>query len=117
MISAFTLMDLERELAFDTFDVLNLKTARNGFSEAAAMADQAVAAGKGLMVGSQAGSLLGCLHALCFAGRAEVEYPTEGTFFLKVDEDHTLPIHDGYIQMADIDAQLQEVATSATIQL
>lgn len=114
--SAFTLPDLERELAFDTFDILNIKTARNGFSEAAAMSAAAVAAGKGLMVGSQAGSLLGCLHALCFAGRAEVDYPTEGTFFLKVDQPHNLPIREGYIQIADVEAQLHEVEISATIQ-
>lgn len=116
--SAFTLADLERELAFDSFDVLNIKTARNGFSEAAAMASAAVQAGKGLMVGSQAGSLLGCLHALCFAGRAEVAYPTEGTFFLKVDEAHNLPIREGYVLMADVEAalQLHEAEISATIQ-
>ncbi len=114
--SAFTQTDLERELAFDTFDVLNIKTARNGFTEAAAMAAQATATGKGLMVGSQAGSLLGCLHALTFAGRAEVEYPTEGTFFLKVDETYDLSIHDGTILMADVEAQLHEAAISATIQ-
>lgn len=116
--SAFTQADLERELSFDSFDILNIKTARNGFSEAAAMAKMATAAGKGIMVGSQAGSLLGCLHALCFAGRTEVDYPTEGTFFLKVDEAHELPIHEGYIQMADIESalQLHEAAISDTIQ-
>jgi L-alanine-DL-glutamate epimerase-like enolase superfamily enzyme len=84
--SAFTLEDLERELAFDSFDVLNIKTARNGFSEGRAMLRLAQAAGKGMMVGSQAGSLLGCLHALLFSGQAGIDYPTEGTFYLKVPE-------------------------------
>ena len=35
--SAFTLRDLQRELAFNTFDILNIKTARTGFTESAAM--------------------------------------------------------------------------------
>lgn len=102
--SAFTLPDLEREIAFDTFDVLNIKTARNGYSEAAAMLRAAQSAGKGVMVGSQAGSLIGCLHALLFAAQAGVEYPTEATFFLKVNEDHgdLLTLEDGWIDMAQV---------------
>ena len=59
--SAFTIEDLEREIAFDTFDILNIKTARTGFSESLRMLDICVDAGKDLMVGSQASSLLGCL--------------------------------------------------------
>jgi L-alanine-DL-glutamate epimerase-like enolase superfamily enzyme len=98
--SAFTLDELTREIAFDTFDILNIKTARTGFSESAAMLRAARAAGKGVMVGSQAGSLLGCLHALIFAAQAGIDYPTESTFYLKVKDDLTavLPIEDGYIQ-------------------
>lgn len=32
--STFTLRDLDRELAFDTFDFLNVKPARTGYGEA-----------------------------------------------------------------------------------
>jgi L-alanine-DL-glutamate epimerase-like enolase superfamily enzyme len=106
--SAFTLEDLERELEFDSFDVLNIKTARNGFSEARQMLRRAQAAGKGIMVGSQAGSLLGCLHALLFSGKVGVNYPTEGTFFLKVPQQKdTLRIEEGWINLAEAQALLE----------
>jgi L-alanine-DL-glutamate epimerase-like enolase superfamily enzyme len=106
--SAFTLPEFERELAFDTFDILNIKTARNGFSEAAFMLRQCRDAGKGVMVGSQAGSLIGCLHALLFAAQDGVEYPTEATFFLKVTDEagSGLSIQDGCIDIAQAAAAL-----------
>ena len=97
--SAFTLPEFERELAFDTFDILNIKTARNGFSEAGEMLRLARVANKGVMVGSQAGSLIGCLHALLFSAQDGVDYPTEATFFLKVRDETSsrLAILDGWI--------------------
>jgi L-alanine-DL-glutamate epimerase-like enolase superfamily enzyme len=109
--SAFTLPDLEREVSFHTFDVLNIKTARNGFTEAGAMLQMASEAGKGIMVGSQASSLLGCLHAVLFAAQASVEYPTEATFFLKTHDDNAslLPISDGYIDVAQAQRALVEL--------
>jgi L-alanine-DL-glutamate epimerase-like enolase superfamily enzyme len=109
--SAFTLPEFEREMAFDTFDILNIKTARNGFSEAGAMLRLAQAANKGVMVGSQAGSLIGCLHALLFAAQDGVEYPTEATFFLKVLDESSgrLAIRDGWIDTAQALAALQSL--------
>ena len=106
--SAFTLPDLERELNFHTFDVLNIKTARNGFSEAQAMLNAARECDKGVMVGSQASSLLGCLHAVLFAAQEGIDYPTEATFFLKTIDDnaHLLPINDGYIDVTQAQAAL-----------
>ena len=109
--SAFTLPELERELAQDSFDILNLKTARNGFSEALAMEAAALAQGKGIMVGSQAGSLLGCLHALLFGARENVAYPVEGSFFLRI-EDHyegLLPVADGTVQLTQVERALTQV--------
>ena len=109
--SAFTLPELERELAHDSFDILNLKTARNGFSEALAMEAAALAQGKGLMVGSQAGSMIGCLHALLYGARENVAYPVEGSFFLRI-EDHyegLLPVVDGAVQLAQVEAALSQV--------
>ena len=44
--SAFTTQDLEREIAFDTFDILNIKTARTGFSESTRMLKRCRAASK-----------------------------------------------------------------------
>ena len=54
--SAFTADDLEREIAFDTFDILNIKTARTGYSESTRMLEICKDAAKDVMVGSQAGS-------------------------------------------------------------
>lgn len=106
--SAFTLPELERERAFDTFDILNIKTARNGFSEAGEMLRQCQDADKGVMVGSQAGSLIGCLHALLFAAQDGIDYPTEATFFLKVRDEAGggLTIQDGCIDIAQAAAAL-----------
>ncbi len=109
--SAFSLAELERELAQDSFDILNIKTARNGFSEARAMEAAALAQGKGVMVGSQAGSMIGCLHALLFGAREGVAYPVEGSFFLRI-EDHyegLLPIRDGAVQLAQVETVLRQV--------
>lgn len=109
--SAFTLAELERELAHDSFDILNLKTARNGFSEATAMETAALAQGVGVMVGSQAGSMIGCLHALLYGARENVAYPVEGSFFLRI-EDHyegLLPVRDGIVQLAQVEAALTQV--------
>ncbi len=109
--SAFTLPELERELAHNSFDILNLKTARNGFSEALAMEAVALAQGKGIMVGSQAGSLLGCLHALFFGARENVACPVEGSFFLRI-EDHyegLLPVADGTVQLTQVERALTQV--------
>lgn len=107
--SAFTMSDLIRELEYDTFDILNIKTARTGFSESSVMLRGAQAAGKGVMVGSQAGSLLGCLHALLFSGQTGIEYPAEGTFYLKVSDAYAnaLPIEDGWINLAQASAMLR----------
>ncbi len=107
--SAFTMPDLIREIEYDTFDILNIKTARTGFSESTVMLRGSHAAGKGIMVGSQAGSLLGCLHALLFSGQNGIEYPTEGTFYLKVDDGYTnaLPVVDGFVDLAQASAALR----------
>jgi L-alanine-DL-glutamate epimerase-like enolase superfamily enzyme len=101
--SAFTLPEFERELAFDTFDTLNIKTARNGFSEAGEMLRLAREHHKGVMVGSQAGSLIGCLHALLFSAQDGIDYPTEATFFLKVKDatNDRLTVRDGWIDTAE----------------
>jgi len=61
--SAFTPRDLARELALDTFDVLNVKPARSGFTQSLAMLKRAASAGKRAMVGSQAFSSFGAYHA------------------------------------------------------
>lgn len=117
--SAFTLPELERELAHDSFDILNIKTARNGFSEALAMEAAALARGRGVMVGSQAGSMIGCLHALLFGAREGVAYPVEGSFFLRVEEHYAglLRIEDGNVSLAQLESALPQVEDDLLRQL
>jgi len=85
--SCFTPADLERELDFGTFDVLNVKTARNGFTDGLQMLRRAAAAGKRGMVGSQASTGLGTIHAALLSTRAEVTEPCELSFVLKLQDD------------------------------
>ena len=85
--SCFTPADLDRELNFDTFDILNLKTARSGFTDSLAMLSCAQAAGKGVMIGSQASSGLGTLHAALMSTQRGVTEPCELSFVLKLQAD------------------------------
>lgn len=100
--SCFTLADLERELDFNTFDILNIKTARNGFSESLEMMELAQSAGKGIMIGSQASTTLGTVHAAIVSSRSEVTHPCELSFFLKLEAEivNRMPtINDGLLNL------------------
>lgn len=81
--SCFTCDDVQRELAFDTIDIINIKTARTGFSQSRQICQSAGQLGKGVMVGSQASSLPGCRHAALFAAATGSSIPAECTFYLK----------------------------------
>lgn len=114
--STFTPRDLQRELAFDTFDILNIKTARTGYTASLQMLEMLTQTQvdderpsslnpKGVMIGSQASAGLGTARAGIFAARADVEYPSELSFFLKLKEDiisRTIPITNGYVALADL---------------
>ena len=100
--SCFTKADLERELDFETFDILNIKTARNGFTESLEMIELATEAGKGIMIGSQAGTTLGTIHAAIISSRAEVTHPCELSFFLKLESEivNRIPsLEDGILKL------------------
>jgi L-Ala-D/L-Glu epimerase len=102
--SCFTSADLERELDFDTFDILNVKTARNGFTDSLEMMRLAVAAGKGVMIGSQASTTLGTIHAAMLSSHAAVTHPCELSFFLKLRQDITTRfprIENGFFDLED----------------
>jgi L-alanine-DL-glutamate epimerase-like enolase superfamily enzyme len=103
--SVFTWRDLQREMAFDTFDILNIKTARTGYTESLAMLRMAQAGGKGVMVGSQASAGLGTARAALFAARRGVDHPCELSFGLKLKEDivdRPIVVRDGYVYLCDI---------------
>jgi L-alanine-DL-glutamate epimerase-like enolase superfamily enzyme len=100
--SAFTPRDLNRELHFDTFDILNIKTARTGYTQSLQMLAAARAHSKGVMIGSQASSTLGTIRAAFFAGLDGVNHPSELSFFLKLkDEIVNRPIEvvNGYLDL------------------
>ncbi len=104
--SCFTLPDLERELAFDTFDILNIKTARTGFTASQKLLNLAHSAGKGVMVGSQASAGLGTLHAGVFSSKAGVTHPCELSFPLKLGADilnAPLQFEDGFLEVAELE--------------
>lgn len=103
--STFSLRDLRRELALNTFDILNIKTARTGYTESAQMLALARQAGKGVMVGSQASSGLGTARAGLFAALQGINHPSELSFFLKLKEDiiaQPITIHNGFVNVADL---------------
>ncbi len=103
--STFSLRDLRRELALDTFHILNIKTPRTGYTESSAMLALALAAGKGVMIGSQASTGLGTVRAALFAAQPGIEHPSELSFFLKLQTDlldRPLTLHDGYLHLAEM---------------
>ncbi len=103
--SCFSLRDLQRELALDTFDILNIKTARTGYTESRRMWMAALAHGKTIMIGSQASAGLGTVRAALFAALPGIDHPSELSFFLKVKEDiltQSLVLTDGYLDVASL---------------
>ncbi|MCD0177894.1 enolase, partial [Deinococcus sp. 14RED07] len=103
--SCFTPADLDRELDFDTFDVLNVKTARNGFTDGLNMLRAAAAHGKRGMVGSQASTGLGTLHAALLSTQAEVTEPCELSFVLKLQADlldAPIEFRDGWLNVTGL---------------
>lgn len=103
--STFTERDLRRELALDTFDILNIKTARTGFTESLNMLALAQQAGKGVMIGSQASAALGTARAGQFAALPGIDHPSELSFFLKLKEDIVAKrpfIQNGFISVEEL---------------
>ncbi|MFN8459767.1 MAG: enolase C-terminal domain-like protein [Anaerolineae bacterium] len=100
--STFTLRDLSRELRFNTFDILNIKTPRTGYTQSLQMLALAQQHDKGVMVGSQASSTLGTIRAAIFAGLEGIAYPSELSFFLKLEDEivnRPIELKDGYLDL------------------
>lgn len=103
--STFTSRDLSRELHYDTFDILNIKPARTGYTESGRMLAAALKYRKGVMVGSQASATLGTVRAAFFAGMKGIDYPCELSFFLKLKDDIVttpITIKDGFIDLNEL---------------
>jgi L-alanine-DL-glutamate epimerase-like enolase superfamily enzyme len=104
--SAFSPRDLARELRFNTFDILNIKTARTGYTQSLQMLSAAQQHHKGIMVGSQASSTLGTIRAAIFAGLAGIDYPCELSFFLKLEDEivnRPITLTDGYLDLDSVE--------------
>ena len=78
------------------------------------MLERCVVSGKEVMVGSQASSLLGCMHAALFAGQAAVTCASECSFYLKTEADLSFapPIVDGWLSLADAERSLAQTQAS-----
>jgi L-Ala-D/L-Glu epimerase len=103
--STFTRADLEREIDFDTFDILNIKTARTGFTQSLDMLEIARNASKGVMLGSQASTTLGTVHAALIASQTGVTEPSELSFFLKLEGEITnqnLRLENGILNLEQV---------------
>ncbi len=81
--STFSVRDLTRELDLNTFDILNIKPARTGFTQSLKMLELVRLAGKSAMVGSQALSSYGAFHTALIGFQAGVSEPSELAFHLK----------------------------------
>ena len=104
--STFTLRDLSRELHFDTFDILNIKTARTGYTHSRRMLEMARQHNKGVMVGSQASSTLGTIRAAIFSGLAGINHPCELSFFLKLKDEivnRPIQLEEGYLDLNSLE--------------
>jgi L-Ala-D/L-Glu epimerase len=103
--STFTPTDLEREIDFDTFDILNIKTARTGFTQSLEMLELAKNAGKGVMLGSQASTTLGTVHTALIASQEGVTEPSELSFFLKLEGEivnQNLRLENGILNLEQV---------------
>jgi L-alanine-DL-glutamate epimerase-like enolase superfamily enzyme len=101
--SCFSPAELERELDFDTFDILNIKPARTGVTQSLGMMARAARAGKGVMLGSQASSGLGTVYTALLATCVKGVYPSEVSFPLKLVADALtvrLEYHAGYLELS-----------------
>ena len=102
--SAFTLRDLWRELQLDTFDILNLKPARTGYTQTLQMLALNRAEGKKAMVGSQALSSFGAYQTALMAFQEGVSEPCELAFHLKAEGGFCSfpPLREGWLYWEDL---------------
>ena len=102
--SSFSIKDLEREIDFDTFDILNIKCARTGYTESKQMLKTAHKAAKGIMIGSQASADLGTYHSAILAADNRVTHPSELSFVLKLKKNtDNFKYKNGVLSVKDLE--------------
>ena len=102
--SAFTLRDLWRESQLDTYDILNIKPARSGFTNSLEMLALARSEEKKVMVGSQALSSFGAFQTALIAFQEGVSEPSELAFHLKAEGSFCeFPaLQSGWLEFSDL---------------
>lgn len=103
--SCFTPNDLDRELEEDTFDILNIKTARTWWTVSREMVRKARERNKQIMVWSQASAWLWTMHTALFSAAVAADTACELSFFVNVKEDvcdWTLQLREWYIYIDDV---------------
>ncbi|GIW25039.1 enolase C-terminal domain-like protein [Meiothermus sp.] len=102
--SAFTLRDLWREAQLDTYDILNLKPARTGYTQTLQMLALNRTEGKKAMVGSQALSSFGAYQTALMAFQEGVSEPCELAFHLKAEGGfcNFPPLKEGWLYWEDL---------------
>ncbi|GIW26977.1 MAG: chloromuconate cycloisomerase [Meiothermus sp.] len=102
--SAFTLRDLWREIQLETYDILNLKPARTGYTQTLEMLALNRAEGKKAMVGSQALSSFGAYQTALMAFQEGVSEPCELAFHLKAEGGFCTfpPLKEGWLYWEDL---------------
>lgn len=102
--SAFTVRDLWRECQLDTFDVLNIKPARSGYTQSLEMLALARSEEKKVMLGSQALSSFGAFQTALLAFQEGVGEPCELAFHLKAEGSFCpFPaLQSGWLEWADL---------------
>jgi L-alanine-DL-glutamate epimerase-like enolase superfamily enzyme len=102
--SAFTLRDLWREVQLETFDILNIKPARSGYTQSLEMLALARSEGKRVMVGSQALSSFGAYQTALLAFQEGVSEPCELAFHLKAQGGFCPfpPFKEGWLYWEDL---------------
>ncbi len=102
--SAFTLRDLWREVQLDTYDILNLKPARTGYTQTLEMLALNRAEGKKAMVGSQALSSFGAFQTALMAFQEGVTEACELAFHLKAEDGfcNFPPLKEGWLYWEDL---------------
>ncbi len=102
--SAFTPRDLWREIQLETFDILNIKPARSGYTGSLEMLSRVREEGKTAMVGSQALSSFGAYQSALMAFQKGVDEPSELGFHLKAEGGfcNFPPFKEGWLYFEDL---------------
>jgi L-alanine-DL-glutamate epimerase-like enolase superfamily enzyme len=101
--SVFTPQDAAREIELGAIGIISIKTPRTGYTLSLKIVQMAENAGIPCLMGTQAETGVGTLASAHFgAGRRNVSYPSEISFFLALKDDllaEPIVLKDGFIEL------------------